>query len=264
MVLQTKEKNPQMEKKCINVYDKLHEVKKLHINFLSAYSSCAAKKDFALLRQKMDRLKSKIDHIKEDFPHLTVEQIKQLELLKTRFHENPDRHRDILGEKGVGRRDADEVWKTIEKRLTKRKHLIDSLISMEETQGEPDAIWYDKGKDEYYFVDCSYANPWGRRLICYDDAGQKEANEEQYDPVGNAVDMATTMGIKILTEEQYRKLQTLGNFDQNVYNWLYTPVDLRKTGYALYGYRDNDKIVVKRGKVASHMMSWGFRGLLGV
>ncbi|HEX2788533.1 MAG TPA: DUF4256 domain-containing protein [Ignavibacteria bacterium] len=181
---------------------------------------------------------------------LSSEQSKQLlRTLKTRFEENMKRH------KGV-------EWNKVQTKLEAKTEKLWSLNEMENTGGEPDVVGYDKKKDEYIFYDCSAESPKGRRSICYD----REAldSRKEFKPENNAIDMAGSMGIEILTEEQYRELQELGNFDTKTSSWLKTPSDIRKLGGAIFGDRRYDTVFVYHNGASSYYAARGFRGSLKV
>jgi hypothetical protein len=133
---------------------------------------------------------------------------------------------------------------------------------MEATGGEPDVVGYDKKTGEYIFYDCAAETPQGRRSICYDREGFESRKENK--PENNAVDMAAAMGIELLTEEQYRELQTLGKFDVKTSSWIKTPAAIRKLGGALFCDRRYDTVFVYHNGAQSYYSSRGFRGLLKV
>lgn len=172
-----------------------------------------------------------------------------ISVLKKRFEKNKDRHKGI---------DWDKVQAKIEAKPAKLR----SLYEMEETGGEPDVIGYDKKSGEYIFCDCSAESPKGRRSICYDGKAQKE--RKKHAPDDNAIDMAEEMGIEVLTEEQYRELQALGEFDLKTSSWIVTPPAIRKLGGALFGDRRYDTVFVYHNGADSYYGARGFRGLLRV
>ena len=135
-------------------------------------------------------------------------------------------------------------------------------MKWKETGGEPDVIGYDKKADEYMFFDCSAESPKGRRSVCFD----REALEsrKQHKPENNAIDMAADMGIEILTEEQYRELQKLGNFDTKTSSWVKTPANIRKLGGAIFCDRRYDTVFVYHNGAESYYAARGFRGSLRV
>jgi hypothetical protein len=169
--------------------------------------------------------------------------------LKKRFEKNRNLH------KGV-------EWEKVQARLEAHPEKLWSLNEMEITGGEPDVIGHDKKTGEYVFCDCSAESPKGRRSICYDH----EALEARklHKPGNSAVQMAADMGVELLTEEEYRKLQELGNFDSKTSSWLKTPVEIRKHGGAIFGdYRFNHVFIYHNG-AESYYAARGFRGLLRV
>jgi hypothetical protein len=178
---------------------------------------------------------------------------KQLEalirVLKVRFDNNLNRHKGL-------------VWAKVQVKLEADTCKLRSLNEMESTGGEPDVASYDKKTGEYIFYDCSAESPEGRRNVCYD----REALEsrKQAKPRDTAMDMAAAMGIEILTEEQYRELQKVGNFDTKTSSWLKTPPEIRKLGGAIFGDRRYDHIFVYHNGADSYYASRGFRGSLRV
>ena len=143
----------------------------------------------------------------------TLSKTQREELLKTlhaRFEKNMNRHKGL-------------EWIKVEARLNANFHALCSLHAMEETGGEPDVIGQEKETDQYIFCDCSAESPKGRRGVCYDRKGQEKRNKDGLHPAGNVLDMAAAMGIEPLTEEQYRALQKLGDFDTKTQSWLKTP-----------------------------------------
>lgn len=151
---------------------------------------------------------------------------------------------------------------TVESKLNANPDKLWSLHEMERTSGEPDVIEYDEDTDEYLFFDCVKESPKGRRSVCYD----REALEarKKHKPENSAMDMASAMGIELLTEEQYRKLQTFGSFDTKTSSWILTPSDIRERGGALFcDYRYGHVFVYHNG-AESYYSSRGFRGVLRV
>lgn len=179
---------------------------------------------------------------------LSLEQREELiQILRERFEKNRHRHKNL-------------EWDKVQARLLKNPEKLWSLQEMQRTGGEPDVVDYDKEKDEYIFFDCSPESPKGRRSLCYD----REALEsrKKFKPENNVLDMATTMGIELLTEEQYRALQKLGNFDSKTSSWIQTPSDIRKLGGALFcDYRYGHVFVYHNG-AESYYGARGFRGSL--
>lgn len=179
---------------------------------------------------------------------------KQLEdllgALKARFEKNMNRHKGL-------------AWAEVPAKLEANIEKLWSLHEMERTGGEPDVVGYDKKTGEYIFYDCSAESPKGRRNVCYD----REALEsrKEFKPKDSAINMAAAMGIEILTEEQYRKLQKLGNFDaKNSSSWLKTPAEIRNLGGAIFADRRYDHVFVYHNGADSYYGSRGFRGSLRV
>lgn len=172
-----------------------------------------------------------------------------LKLLKARFEKNMNRH------KGLN-------WDKVQAKLEANSEKLWSLNEMETTGGEPDVVGYDQEKDEYIFYDCSAESPKGRRSVCFD----REALESRknHKPENNAIDMATAMGIELLTEEQYRELQKLGNFDLKTSSWVQTPSDIRKLGGALFCDCRFDHVFLYHNGAESYYAARGFRGSLRV
>jgi hypothetical protein len=173
-----------------------------------------------------------------------------LKTLKARFEKNMNRHKNL-------------EWVKVQAKLEANTEKLWSLNEMEKTGGEPDVVGHDKKTGEIIFYDCSAESPKGRRSICYD----REALEsrKEFKPEDTAVDMATAMGIEILTEEQYRELQKLGNFDaKNSSSWLKTPSEIRKLGGAIFADRRYDHVFVYHNGADSYYGSRGFRGSLRV
>lgn len=169
--------------------------------------------------------------------------------LKRRFEQNMDRHEGI-------------EWETILEKLEERPKKLEALGKMEATGGEPDVVEYDERTKEYVFYDCSVESPKGRRSTCYD----REALEtrKEHKPENSAVGMAADMGIELLTEEQYRRLQRIGNFDAKTSSWLKTPDEIRKLGGAIFGDYRYDTVFVYHNGAESYYSARGFRGALRV
>jgi Protein of unknown function (DUF4256) len=181
---------------------------------------------------------------------LSPEQHKELlGALKARFEKNRNRHKDL-------------EWAQIQARLEANTAKPWSLHEMERTGGEPDVVGHDKKTGEYIFYDCSAESPKGRRSICYD----REAldSRKEHKPKDSATDMAAAMGIELLTEEQYRELQKLGNFDNTTSSWVKTPSDIRRLGGALFCDRRFNTVFVYHNGAESYYAARGFRGSLRV
>jgi hypothetical protein len=169
--------------------------------------------------------------------------------LKTRFDKNTNRHKDLK-------------WSNVSAKLEKNKEKLWSLNEMERTGGEPDVVGYDKKTNEYIFYDCSAESPAGRRSLCYDRKAWESRKENK--PKDNAVDVATAMGIELLTEEQYRELQKLGGFDLKTSSWIKTPDDIRKLGGAIFCDRRYNTVFTYHNGAESYYAARGFRGVLKV
>jgi len=172
-----------------------------------------------------------------------------LEILKARFDKNVSRHNTL-------------EWDKVQAKLKANTQKLDSLKQMEETGGEPDIIDFDKVTNEYIFCDCSAESPKGRRSLCYDHEALEARKEHK--PVSSAMDMAASMGIELLSEDQYRKLQELGQFDLKTSSWVKTPHRIRELGGALFCGRRYDRVFVYHNGAESYYASRGFRGLLRV
>jgi hypothetical protein len=170
--------------------------------------------------------------------------------LKARFEKNMDRHEGF-------------EWAKVRARLEANPEKLWSLKEMERTGGEPDVVGQDKKTGEYIFYDCSAESPKGRRNTCYDGVGQKAREKQGLHP-GSAMDMAAAMGIELLTEEEYRELQKLGNFDAKTSSWVKTPSDVRNLGGALFCDRRFDKVFVYHNTAPCFYQGRGFRGSLRV
>jgi hypothetical protein len=172
-----------------------------------------------------------------------------LRTLEARFEKNMNRHKGL-------------EWAQVRARLETHPQKLWSLNEMERTGGEPDVVGQDRETGEYIFFDCSAQSPKGRRSVCYDREGQESRKE--YKPENNAVDMAAAMGLELLTEEQYRELQELGNFDTKTSSWVKTPSDIRELGGALFCDRRYDTVFVYHNSAPSYYAARGFRGSLRV
>jgi hypothetical protein len=181
---------------------------------------------------------------------LSPEQSKELlRALKARFEKNMNRHKGL-------------EWVKVQAKLEAIAEKLWSLNEMERTGGEPDVVGHDKKTGEYIVFDCSAESPKGRRRLCYDREALDGRKENK--PKGDAVDLATAMGIELLTEEQYRELQKLGTFDAKTSSWVKTPSDIRKLGGALFCDRRFDTVFVYHNGAESYYAARGFRGLLRV
>ncbi|WP_419883162.1 DUF4256 domain-containing protein [Peribacillus sp. B-H-3] len=181
---------------------------------------------------------------------LSLEQREELlNTLKARFEKNKHRHRGL-------------EWDKVQAKIEANNEKLWSLNEMEGTGGEPDVVGHDNRTDEYIFVDCSAESPKGRRSVCYD----REALEsrKKHKPENNAIDMATAMGIELLTEEQYRELQKLENFDLKTSSWVQTPGYIRKLGGAIFCDCRYDTVFVYHNGAESYYAARSFRGLLRV
>ena len=172
-----------------------------------------------------------------------------LSSLKSRFDTYMNRHKAMR-------------WIEVQAKIAANPDKLWSLNEMEKTGGEPDVIGFDKATDEYVFCDCSDESPKGRRSICYDREGLESRKE--YRPENTAVDMAAAMGIELLTEDQYRKLQEMGEFDTKTSSWLKTPSEIRKLGGAIFGDRRYDRVFVYHNGAESYYGVRGFRGRLNI
>jgi Protein of unknown function (DUF4256) len=172
-----------------------------------------------------------------------------LAILKTRFEKNMNRHKGL-------------DWVKVKARLEENPEKLWSVDAMEETGGEPDVVGHDKKTGEFIFFDCAADSPAGRRSVCYDREGWESRKEHR--PKNNAIDMAAEMGIELLTEAQYRELQTLGVFDAKTSSWVKTPSEIRKLGGALFcDYRFGTVFVYHNG-AQSYYGGRAFRGSLRV
>ncbi len=172
-----------------------------------------------------------------------------LRTLKARFEKNMNRHKGL-------------EWAKVQAKLEANTEKLWSLNEMERTGGEPDVVGHDKKTGEYIFYDCSAESPKGRRSVCYDREGQESRKEHK--PENNAFDMAAAMGIELLTEEQYRELQKLGNFDAKTSSWVKTPSDIRKLGGALAAEFRYGHVFVGHNGAQSYYAARAFRGSLRV
>lgn len=183
---------------------------------------------------------------------ITSNQAEELiKTLRSRFEGNMDRHKGLQ-------------WSQVEKKLKANPDKLISLNAMEETGGEPDVVGYDEKSDEYFFYDCSPETPSGRVNTCYDGKGEQERNKKGVFPAGNSVDVANKMGIELLTEEEYRELQKLGEFDLKTSSWVKTPDDIRKLGGAVFCDRRYNTIFLYHNSAPSFYSNRGFRGVVRV
>jgi hypothetical protein len=179
-----------------------------------------------------------------------------LKVLKVRFEKNMNRHKGLEWAK---------VQAKLEACLSGRQASPGKLWSLDEMEisgGEPDVVGYDKKTDEYIFYDCSVESPKGRRSFCYDHAALEARKEHK--PENSAIEMAADMGIELLTEEQYRELQKLGNFDTKTSSWVKTPAEIRKLGGAIFCDRRYNTVFKYHNGADSYYAARGFRGSLRV
>jgi hypothetical protein len=172
-----------------------------------------------------------------------------LSILKDRFDKNMGRHKDF-------------EWTKIQAKLKANPEKLWSLLEMERTGGEPDVVGHDQKTGEYLFYDCSAESPKGRRSLCYDRQALESRKENK--PKNNVMDLALAMGIELLSEEQYRELQKLGNFDTKTSSWVKTPADIRKLGGAIFCDRRYDTVFRYHNGAESYYAARGFRGALRV
>ena len=189
-----------------------------------------------------------MNHLNDNNMELSPKQREELlKALKTRFEKNTNRHEGLQ-------------WAEIQAKLESNTEKLWALSEMERTGGEPDVVNYDNTTGEYLFYDCSAESPAGRRNVCYDQEALE--SRKQYKPSNSALNMAATMGVEILTEEEYRELQNLGEFDLKTSSWVKTPNDIRKLGGAIFCDRRYDNVFVYHNSVESYYAARGFRGLL--
>ena len=172
-----------------------------------------------------------------------------LDILKIRFEKNTIRHKGMQ-------------WTKIQAKLEVDSEKLLSLNEMEKTGGEPDVVGHDKKTGEYIFYDCSPESPSGRRSLCYDSKALDSRKE--FKPKNNALDIAASIGIELLTEEQYRELQKLGNFDMKTSSWVKTPAQIRKLGGALFADFRYGNVFIYHNGAQSYYAARGFRGSLKV
>jgi hypothetical protein len=172
-----------------------------------------------------------------------------LELLADRFEKNPDRHKKLK-------------WQAIESRLHLNPKHLEVLQQMEVTEGEPDVIHYDRKSDQFLFMDCSPESPKGRRSLCFDRAALNSRKEHK--PTNSALDLADSIGCEILTEQEYRLLQEVGEFDLKSSSWVQTPADIRALGGALFCDRRFGHVFVYHNGAQSYYADRGFRRIVRV
>jgi hypothetical protein len=191
-----------------------------------------------------------MNNIKDNKKELSPEQREELlNTLKARFEKNMNRHKGL-------------EWAKVQTKLEADTKKLWSLDEMERTGGEPDVVGFDKKTREYIFYDCSAESPKGRRSLCYDRRALDERKEHK--PKNNAIDMAAAMGIELLTEEQYRELQKLGNFDTKTSSWITTPSEIRKLGGAIFADYRFGRVFVYHNGAESYYAARAFRGSLRV
>jgi hypothetical protein len=184
---------------------------------------------------------------KDELSPAQIEEL--LGILKARFEKNMPRHEGL-------------EWAGVQARLEANPGKLWSLHEMERTGGEPDVMGYDQATGEYIFYDCAAESPKGRRSICFDGAAL--AARKEHKPKSSALDMAAAMGIALLGEEEYRRLQKLGNYDTKTSSWIQTPSRIRELGGALFADRRYDTVFVYHNGAESYYASRGFRGALRV
>ncbi len=188
-----------------------------------------------------------VDHNHHELSPQQAEKL--LNTLQQRFEKNRQRHPAV-------------EWAQVLARLQSRPLKLAALDQMENTGGEPDVISYDQTTGEILFVDCSAESPTGRRSLCYDRAALESRKEHR--PQNSALDLAATLGIELLSEEEYRALQALGEFDTKTSSWLKTPAEIRKLGGALFGDRRYQRVFVYHNGADSYYAARGFRACLWV
>jgi hypothetical protein len=196
---------------------------------------------------ELQREEGRLNHAQYRYQMKKREEL--LQTLKARFQKNMHRHADI-------------AWADVQARLEGNPDAIRSLEQMEATGGEPDVIGATRNSSHFIFCDCSPESPRGRRSICYD--AEARASRKEHKPENSAVEMASAMGIELLTEERYRELQNLGEFDTKTSSWIKTPSDVRGRGGALFCDRRYGKVFVYHNGAESYYAARGFRGFLQV
>ncbi len=172
-----------------------------------------------------------------------------LTALKARFEKNLGRHKGL-------------EWSKVQARLAASAEKLWSINELERTGGEPDVVGHDKKSGEFVFMDCAPESPAGRRSVCYDRAGWLSRKEAR--PKTTAIDLATEMGITLLTEEEYLALQKLGEFDKKTSSWIATPADFREQGGALWGGRSYGRVFIGCNGAQSYYAARGFRGVVRI
>ena len=195
----------------------------------------------------MSKIKKKLSPKEPPLPAARREEL--LLALRARFEKNMKRHRGL-------------EWPKVQAKLEENTEKLWSLNEMEETGGEPDLVGHDKKTGEFIFYDCSAESPNGRRSVCYDHEALESRKEHK--PENSAIEMATDMGITILTEEEYRELQKLGKFDTKTSSWIKTPADIRDLGGAIFADYRYGQVFVYHNGAESYYAARGFRGWLGV
>ncbi len=206
------------------------------------------------IKKKKYKVMGKEKSIKKELPPKQFEEL--LKKLELRFKKNMNLH------KGVDWLKVQAKLEAISQGKTGDKVSLWSLNEMEATGGEPDVVGYDKKTDEYIFYDCSEESPKGRRSLCYDHEALESRKENK--PKNNAMDLASTIGIKILTEDQYRELQKLGSFDLKTSSWVETPAEIRELGGAIFCDRRYDTVFTYHNGAESYYAARGFRGSLRI
>lgn len=174
---------------------------------------------------------------------------KIINTLKNRFENNMSRHPKIK-------------WEDVYKKILSNTNKINTLINMEETGGEPDVVSYDKTTDEYIFYDCSKETPLGRRSLCYDKVALE--SRKNFKPLNNVIDMAKEIGVEVLNEEEYKFLQSLGEFDLKTSSWLKTDENTRNLGGSIFGDRRYNRVFIYHNGADSYYSGRGFRGVLKI
>lgn len=190
---------------------------------------------------------SKTNSSKKELPQTQRNEL--LNILQARFEKNTNRHKGVK-------------WADVEARLKANIKKLWSLNEMEMSGGEPDVVGHDKNTGEYIFYDCSAESPKGRRSICYDHEALESRKEHK--PENSAMEMASDMGIELLTEDEYWELQKLGNFDTKTSSWIVTPADIRKLGGALFCDRRYNTVFLYHNGAESYYAARAFRGSLRV